>query len=175
MDLLSITPESDAPGRSSVHFLHAGLTLDPMKSSLCFLVAVCLCVFNLQPLHSAENAAAPGIEGVEWTLHEIHGKPSHAREKGQQTLRLEARKKQALGSGGVNHFFGGYKRTGDRLKFGPLACTEMAGPPAEMKAEAAYFGALAEVSHWRMNEGALELLKDRTVLLRFIAAKAAKK
>ena len=145
-----------------------------MKFSLGFLVAVCLCVFNLQPLRSAENAAAPGPEGVEWTLQEIHGKPSRAREKGRQTLKLEARKKQVLGNGGVNHFFGGYERTGDRLKLGPLACTEMAGPPADMKAEAAYHAALAEVSHWRMSEGALELLKDRIVLLRFTAAKAAK-
>ena len=145
-----------------------------MKFSLCFIFTVCLVASGLQPLRSAENAAAPGIEGVEWTLQEIHGKPSRARERGRQTLNLEARKKQVLGNGGVNHFFGGYERIGDRLKFGPLACTEMAGPPADMKAEAAYHAALAEVSHWRMSEGVLEFLKDRTVLLRFIARKAAK-
>ena len=146
-----------------------------MRSSLWLLFTVCIVASSLQPLRAAESSAHAGPEGVEWTLQEIHGKPSRAREKGRQTLNLEARKKQALGNGGVNHFFGGYERTGDRLKFGPLACTEMAGPPADMKAEAAYHAALAEVSHWRMSEGALELLKDRTVLLRFIAAKAAKK
>ncbi len=145
-----------------------------MKFSLCFIFTVCLVASGLQPLRAAKNIAPAGPEGVEWTLQEIHGKPSHAREKGRQTLKLEARKRQALGNGGVNHFFGGYERTGDKLKFGPLACTEMAGPPADMKAEAAYHAALAEVSHWRMSEGALELLKETTVLLRFTAAKAAK-
>lgn len=146
-----------------------------MKFSLCFIFTVCLVASAWQPLRAAENIAHVGPEGVEWTLQEIHGKPSHARDKGRQTLRLEAKKKQALGNGGVNHFFGGYERTGDRLKFGPLASTEMGGPPNDMKAEAAYYSALAAISHWRMSEGALELLKDRTVLLRFIAAKAAKK
>ena len=145
-----------------------------MKFSLCFIFTVCLVASGLQPLRAAKNIAPAGPEGVEWTLHEIHGKPSHAREEGRQTLKLEARKRQALGNGGVNHFFGGYERTGDKLKFGPLICTEMAGSPADMKAEAAYLAALAEVSHWRMSEGALELLKEKTVLLRFTAAKAAK-
>ena len=146
-----------------------------MKFSLGFLVAVCLCVFNLQPLRSAENAAAPGPEGVEWTLQEIHGKPSHAREKGRQTLKLEAGKKQALGSGGVNRFSGRYEQTGVKLKFGPLASTMMAGPEKDMNAETAYHAALADVTNWRVTEGALELLKDKTVVLRFTAAKAENK
>ena len=146
-----------------------------MKFSLGFLVAVCLCVFNLQPLRSAENAAAPGPEGVEWTLQEIHGKPSHAREKGRQTLKLEAGKKQALGSGGVNRFSGRYEQTGDKLKFGPLASTMMAGPEKDMNSETAYHAALADVTNWRVTEGALELLKNKTVVLRFTAAKAENK
>ena len=146
-----------------------------MKSSLCFLVAVFLCAFNLPPLRSAEDAPAPGIEGIEWSLQEIHGKPSHAREKGRQTLKLEAGKKQALGSGGVNRFSGRYEQTGDKLKFGPLASTMMAGPEKDMNAETAYHAALADVTNWRMTDGALELLKDKTVVLRFTAAKAEKK
>ena len=147
-----------------------------MKSSLCFLVAVCLCAFNLPPLRSAEDAPAPGIEGIEWSLQEIHGKPSHAREKGRQTLKLEAGKKQALGSGGVNRFSGRYEQTGDKLKFGPLASTMMASVDDEMMdAETAYHAALANVTNWRMTDGALELLKDKTVVLRFTAAKAENK
>lgn len=146
-----------------------------MKSSLCLLVAVCLCAFNLSPLRSAEDAPAPGIEGIEWSLQEIHGQPSHAREKSRQTLKLEAAKKQALGNGGVNRFFGGYERTGDKLKFGPLASTMMGGPEKDMNAETAYHAALADVTNWRMTDGTLELLKDKTVVLRFTAAKAEKK
>ena len=146
-----------------------------MKSSFLFLVAVCLCAFSVQPLRSAEGAAAPGIEGIEWSLQEIHGQPAHAGERGRQTLKLEAGKKQALGSGGVNRFSGRYEQTGDKLKFGPLASTMMAGPEKDMNAETAYHAALADVTNWRVTEGALELLKNKTVVLRFTAAKAENK
>ena len=146
-----------------------------MKSSFLFLVAVCLCAFSVQPLRSAEGAAAPGIEGIEWSLQKIHGQPAHAGERGRQTLKLEAAKKQALGYAGVNRFFGGYQLNGDKLKLGPLAGTMMAGPEKDMNAETAYHAALADVTNWRVTEGALELLKDKTVVLRFTAAKAENK
>ena len=144
-----------------------------MKTSLLFTVATCLCAFTLQPLRSAENAASPGIEDVEWTLQEIHGKVA-AGSKRPLTLKLDAGKKQVSGFGGVNRFFGGYERTEDKLKFSALGSTMMAGPEKDMNAETAYHAALADVTNWRVTDGALELLKDKTVVLRFTAAKADK-
>ena len=146
-----------------------------VKTSLCFLFAVCLVVCGLQPLRAADNVAPAGPEGVEWSLQEIQGKPARGGDRGRPTLKLDGAKNQASGFAGVNRFFGGYEKTGEKLKFGALAWTMMAGPPEEMGAETAYHAALADVSHWRIAEGALELLKDKTVLLRFTAGKDGKK
>jgi len=146
-----------------------------MNSSIRLLIAFTLCAFCLQRLHSEDNAAAPSIEGVEWTLQEIHGKPAHAEGLRNQTLKLDPAKQQAVGNAGVNRFFGSFERTDDRLKIGRLATTRMAGPPEAMNAEKAYLAALSEITNWRMSDGALELLKEKTVVLRFAAAKPTPK
>lgn len=143
-----------------------------MKTSLVSLVlSIAFCAF-VQPLGAADNA---GPEGVEWILREMHGKlVAPADERGLPTLRLDAAKKQVSGFSGVNRYFGGFERTGEKVKFGMLAGTMMAGPPEAMASEAAFLKALENVSHWRVEKGALDLLQGDKVLLHFTAGAAAK-
>ena len=54
---------------------------------------------------------------------------------------------QVSGSGGVNRYNAGYEtQSPDGISIGTIAATQMAGPSAAMKQEAAYFAALAKAS-----------------------------
>lgn len=138
------------------------------------LLAVCLAALGIVTTHAAEPAAP---EGAEWKLVALNGKDlaAAAEGRGPATIRLDAAKKSASGFSGVNRFFGGYEREGDKLKFGALASTRMAGPPEAMAAESAYLAALGSVTAWRIADGALELLQDAKVVARFSAEPAKEK
>lgn len=126
-------------------------------------------------LCASENAAPENPEDAEWTVREINGKPAApSGQRGLPTLRFDANKKHVSGFSGVNRFFGGYERAGEKLKFGMLAGTRMAGPDDEMATEEAYLKALQGVTGWRINKTGLELLAGENVVLRFTAGKAAK-
>jgi heat shock protein HslJ len=131
---------------------------------------------------AAESSPAPSqpatLETVEWTLTEMNGKPMQSAAKGRQTfptLRFSAEKKQASGFSGVNRFFGSYEREDEKLKFGPLAGTRMAGPPEAMELEKDFVTMLRNVTHFRISNGMLELLQSEQVVARFSATKAAER
>jgi heat shock protein HslJ len=147
------------------------------RSSIALFLVTLLAACVSPILRAAEPvAASAGIEGVEWVLTTLNGQPAAVADgRGAATLRLDAEKKQAGGFSGVNRYFGGYEREGDRLKFGALAGTHMAGPPAAMAGETAFLAALAATSHWRLDGPALELLHDGKVLARFTARLPAPK
>ena len=79
-------------------------------------------------------ADAQPIEGVEW-----HGADD-------TSLRLEGGR--LSGSGGINRLMGDYTLTDDRLSFGVIATTMMAGPPERMAAEQRFLTALGAVARW---------------------------
>jgi heat shock protein HslJ len=63
---------------------------------------------------------------------------------------------EATGSGGVNSFSGSYQASDDgSISFGPLAATKMAGEPAAMEQESAFFAALEAARSFEFNEGKL--------------------
>jgi heat shock protein HslJ len=126
---------------------------------------------------AAENSAGPvSLETGEWVLVELAGTPFAASgERRPPTIVFDTAKMSVSGFSGVNRFFGGYERDGEKLKFGPLAGTRMAGPPEDMKTETAFLGALESVSQWRIVSGKLELLRANAIVARFAPAKPAAK
>ena len=142
------------------------------KLRFLLLLAAGLCALQLPSF-----AAAAGPEGVAWTLTELNGKPfaAPAGGRGAPTLQFDAEKKSASGFSGVNRFFGGYTKDGDKLKFGALAGTQMAGPPEEMAVESAFLAMLASVTGWQIADGALALLSEGKVVARFSSRPAAAK
>ncbi len=62
------------------------------------------------------------------------------------------------GSTGVNRFFGTFERSGESLRFRPLAMTRRAGPPEAMELETALVGAFEAVRGWRATPTELALL-----------------
>ena len=147
-----------------------------MNRSL-FLLAVSLGLFGFAGLCRAVTSSDAPLERIEWTLKELNGKPARISSEGRgaATLRFDAEKKRVSGFSGVNNFFGGYERKGEKLKFDTLAGTRMAGPQEEMDAERAFLAALAGIDQWRIAEGTLELLHDGHVVARFSSTPAAAK
>ena len=142
------------------------------KHRFLLLLAAALCAL----VHPA-RVAANGPEGVEWTLTELNGKPfaAPAGGRGAPTLQFDAGKKSASGFSGVNRFFGGYEKDGEKLKFGQLASTQMAGPPEAMAAESAFLAMLASVTGWQIADGTLALLSEGKVVARLASRPAAEK
>lgn len=138
---------------------------------LLLLAALIGALITPLPLTAAE------LEGSAWTLTELAGKHfvAPAGGRGAPTLQFEAAKKSANGFSGVNRYFGGYEKDGDKLKFGALAGTKMAGPPEAMQAESAFHAMLASVSQWQIADGTLALLSEGKVVARFVARPAAEK
>lgn len=99
------------------------------------------------------------LTGTYWNLKQVgeqHFKPLKGGRDAH--LRLDARQKRATGYSGVNSFSGSYESGAESLKFGPIAATRRAGPPAAMAFEAAFFKSLEATRSYRIAGEALELL-----------------
>lgn len=145
---------------------------------LLLLLAVCLTSLGVMVVPAAESKPLPsGPEGVDWVLVELSGKAlaAPAGGRGPATLRLDLEKKRVSGFSGVNRYFGGYEKDGEKLKLGPLASTRMGGPPEAMAAEAAFLAALGSANRWSITDGILELRHDGDVAARFAVAPVAAK
>lgn len=106
-----------------------------------------------------------GIIGSSWLAEDI-GKKGVI-DSARTFVRFSSAENVA-GNGGVNRFSGTCTLAGDKLKFGPLAVTRMAGPPAVMNQETAFLTALAAVTSYHLDDNdLLHLLdKDGTELVR---------
>ena len=145
---------------------------------LFLLIVACLGWVGIHPLRAADAAnAAPTVatlEGVEWKLVELQGKPVVVPAEGRApNLTLDAEKKRVTGFAGINRFFGGYKLDGDKLSFGMMGSTRMAGPPEAMEAETAFLKMLGEVNGWKIIDNTLQLLHDDKVIAQFSSQPAA--
>lgn len=111
------------------------------------------------------------LAGTEWHLKELNGK-AYVAGAGlrQPTLRFDSVKPQVSGISGVNRYFGGYELQGERLKFGQLGGTRMAGTPEAMALEQDFGKMLAQVNKWTIKENQLELKRDKQVLATFTKA-----
>lgn len=99
------------------------------------------------------------LVGTVWNAKQAGGQDFVVLKGGRDAhLRLDAKKKRATGYSGVNSFAGTFESNAAGLKFGPLAATRRAGPPAAMAFESAYFKALAATRSYRISGDALELL-----------------
>jgi heat shock protein HslJ/phosphoglycolate phosphatase-like HAD superfamily hydrolase len=80
-------------------------------------------------------------------------------DRAQTTIEIKA-DGTVSGSGGVNRYSGQATIAGDQIKFGPLAATRRAGPPAVMNQEAKFFAAMSNVTGFRIAETGLLYLTD---------------
>jgi heat shock protein HslJ len=64
------------------------------------------------------------------------------------------------GKSAINSYSGTYTIDGDKISFGPLMSTEMAGPENEMKAESNYLQLLDQTKRFRLETGKLTFTDD---------------
>lgn len=113
--------------------------------------------------------AGGGIEGIEWRLVELDGRPAGVGADGQPaTLLLTAGDHRAAGFAGCNRLAGTYELSPERVRLGPLVTTRMACPDG-MDLEQRYTAALATVTAYQRTGDRLELRGDRGIVARFQA------
>jgi hypothetical protein len=111
-------------------------------------------------LGDAATGADDALEGTSWHLVSGEGTIST----------LTFAEGRAAGSAGVNRYTGAATTEGERLTFGSIAVTRMAGPAEAMAAEDAFLAALSATAGWAVEDGLL-VLRDTagTTLLRLTA------
>jgi heat shock protein HslJ len=136
-------------------------------NAIALVACTALILTACQHTTSDGGGPVPAIEGIDWKLIELNGKPAAKGANGKSaSLTLTAAGTRANGYAGCNTFFGSYTLTGSALKFGLLGMTRMACAGSETL-ESAYTKALAATTSQRLKGGKLELLAGATVVARF--------
>jgi heat shock protein HslJ len=99
-----------------------------------------------------------GLAGATWRFDDVAGVPvGPAPDRARPELTFED-DGQVFGTGGVNRFRGTYVLDGDRLTFGPLATTQMAGIPDHVARERAVLELLGGAPTVRVDGDVLVLV-----------------
>lgn len=123
-----------------------------------------------QPESKETSSATNPLGGQEWRLKELNGEPIKQRDGAgaePPDLKFDLEKKTVSGSTGINRLAGGYKLDANKLKFGNLAMTKMAGPEELMKQETEFVNALESVDSWKRTDDRLELMSGDKVVAVF--------
>jgi heat shock protein HslJ len=108
--------------------------------------------------------APVSLGNTTWTVVELEDAP--VAEEATPTLVLDLEESRVAGFAGVNRLMGTFSLDEDRLRFGPLATTLMAGPEDAMTRERHFLDSLARVTSYRLAGRSLELLADDRVVVR---------
>jgi len=122
--------------------------------------AVPLCLGLLLAAGSSGLAPAqeaPALPTGQWIAEEIGGT---AVTEGIETSFNLGPEGRVSGSGGCNRYSGPATIDGDAMSFGPVIATKMACESAAMSQEQAFFGALASVRGWTVEDDKLHLLDE---------------
>jgi heat shock protein HslJ len=131
----------------------------PVIGVVSALVLSLLVVFAGCGGNDADDSKA--LEGKTWKATEITGVSEVVTTKGNATTAVFAAGTIA-GSGAVNRYSGPYTTgPGNTIEFGAFISTQMAGEPAAMAQEQAYFGALQKAITYTVSETSLTLLDEK--------------
>ena len=110
------------------------------------------------------------LEAADWQATEIGGQAALSGAEAADVTAVFAAG-ELSGSGGVNRYTATYETTADgAITISPPAATLMAGPPAAMEQEQAYFAALEQVAGFSATADSLTLTDEQgNVLVRYEA------
>jgi putative lipoprotein len=100
---------------------------------------------------------APGLVGRVWIAEDIAGRGVVDRSRTSLSFGADGR---VSGLAGCNRYNGSYTLDGASLRFGPIAGTMMACPPALAEQEQRLHAAMAQVRGWRIANGLLHLTDE---------------
>jgi heat shock protein HslJ len=121
----------------------------------------------------APGESPSSLERTRWTLASLgaSGAPI-VKTPNEAFLVFGAEPDRVQGAGGCNHLAGSYVRSGDELRFGPLASTRMACVTGG-EVEAGLHAALERTARFRIHADALELFDASGALLATFTARRA--
>ena len=102
-------------------------------------------------------APRPSLVGNSWLAEDIENKG--VIDNARSFIRFDAPDKVS-GNGGINKFGGSCTLEGEKLTFGPMRSTKMAGPPAVMNQEASFHQALDKVKSFKFDGNSSLFLND---------------
>lgn len=120
---------------------------------------------EIQPV-LAENP----LDATSWALT---GASLSAQDLGTMGITADFFAEQMSGQGPVNSYFTDYTVEGESIDFGEVGSTRMAGAPAMMEAETAYFELLGTVTSFELSADELVLKADSQEVLTYAAADPA--
>ena len=102
------------------------------------------------------------LEGTAWRVDHLVVDGAETAPIDGTTITMTFAEGTVAGSGGCNNYQGNYEVDGDRLSFGPLAATERfcGDPPGTSDQEFVFFGLLATVDSFSIDDGRLLLIAD---------------
>ena len=103
------------------------------------------------------SAGAVTLIGTSWLAEDIGG--TGVVDRLQTTLSFTG-DGRVSGSGGCNRYFGPVTVSGEAIRFGAMAATRMACPPAVMNQEQRFFAALGRAESWKATAEGKLILTD---------------
>jgi heat shock protein HslJ len=140
------------------------------REIILFFAACCLsvgCDTARKPVQSASPQQAVSLNGTQWILDEIGGKPVIQNSKASLTFPEPGR---AAGNGSCNRFMSPAEVSGDKIKIGPLAGTKMMCDAPASEQETAYLKALEGAQRFSEDGKLLIYVAGSDAPLRFHAA-----
>ena len=110
------------------------------------------------------------LEATAWALTESS---LSSQELGNLGITADFFKEQMSGQAPVNSYFTDYTTEGEKITFGPIGSTMMAGEPEAMAAEAAYFELLGTVTTFELTPEKLTLKAGAQEVLGYVPADQA--
>ena len=110
------------------------------------------------------------LDATSWALT---GSSLSAQDLGTMGVTADFFAEQMSGQGPVNNYFTDYTVEGESIDFGEIGSTRMAGEPAMMEAETAYFELLGTVTSFELSGDELVLKADAQEVLTYVAADQA--
>lgn len=104
---------------------------------------------------STDSVSNTKIDGVEWKLESLNGKPVTLKSGKYITLTLNRANGNLNGFGGCNLYYGRYFTEGKSMKLSEISATEMACD--EISEESDYFNALGKIDGYNVSDGRLNL------------------
>jgi heat shock protein HslJ len=115
----------------------------------------------------AKASDADKLEGITWVL-KSYGDPNSLKAAvpdKETTLKFDKETKRVGGNGGVNSYGGDYEIDGSKLTVSGIISTKMAGPPALMNQENAFFNILESAQSFKITGEELTIIGTEGVLV----------
>jgi heat shock protein HslJ len=110
------------------------------------------------------------LEATSWALTESS---LSSQDLGSLGITADFFKEQMSGQAPVNSYFADYTTEGEKIEFGPIGSTMMAGDPKLMTAESAYFELLGSVTTFELTPEKLTLKAGAQAVLGYVPADQA--